>query len=206
LNFFRLVALLGDCGRALASAAANAPLQGVGDPMATAAALPAAAGAATGAAAPEAEEDVAAWAARMRRALSPPEMLAPDGAIDQAFFRPARLIVQLREPPRWGDAERDALYAGLERHGVGQWRAMAASLPALERYDEQTLRLKAARLLGTQSLARHVGWRGGRAAVDAERARHKALGERLGCWKAGVLVEDAVGSVAAALAAEAADD
>ena len=37
--------------------------------------------------------------------------------------------------------------------------------------------------------------------MDAEYAANKALGERLGCWKAGVLVEDGAGSVKKALAA-----
>lgn len=40
-----------------------------------------------------------------------------------------------------------------------------------------------------------------RAAVDAEQAANRAIGEATGCWKAGVLVEDDAGSVAAALAA-----
>jgi hypothetical protein len=40
--------------------------------------------------------------------------------------------------------------------------------------------------------------------VDAEREKHKALGEQTGCWKGGVLVEDAKGSVAAALGEQAA--
>lgn len=94
---------------------------------------------------------------------------------------------------------------GLEEHGVGKWREMITQHPELRRYDDQFVRLKAGRLLGTQSLARHVGWRGGRAAVDAERERHRAIGERLGCWKAGVLVEDDHGSVAAALREAAAE-
>ena len=38
-----------------------------------------------------------------------------------------------------------------------------------------------------------------RQAVEAEYAANKALGERLGCWKGGVLVEDDAGSVRAAL-------
>jgi len=88
---------------------------------------------------------------------------------------------------------------GLEKHGVGKWREMITDFPELKRYDEQFMRVKAARMLGTQSLARHVGWKGNRAMVDAEREKHKQLGERLGCWKAGVLVEDAAGSVAKAL-------
>ena len=93
---------------------------------------------------------------------------------------------------------------GLEKHGVGKWREMIQEFSELRRYDEQFIRIKAARLLGTQSLARHVGWKGARAAVDAEREKHRQLGERLGCWKAGVLVEDNSGSVAKALAEAAA--
>lgn len=38
-----------------------------------------------------------------------------------------------------------------------------------------------------------------RQAVDAERAVNKAIGDRTGCWKAGVLVEDDAGSVRKAL-------
>ena len=38
-----------------------------------------------------------------------------------------------------------------------------------------------------------------REAVDAERAVNKAIGDRTGCWKAGVLVEDDAGSVKKAL-------
>lgn len=77
---------------------------------------------------------------------------------------------------------------------------MILEYPELQRYDEQFIRIKAARMLGTQSLARHVGWKGNRATVDAEREKHRQLGEKLGCWKGGVLVEDDNGSVAKALA------
>lgn len=35
--------------------------------------------------------------------------------------------------------------------------------------------------------------------MDAERAVNKAIGDRTGCWKAGVLVEDDAGSVKKAL-------
>lgn len=38
-----------------------------------------------------------------------------------------------------------------------------------------------------------------REAVDAERVVNKAIGDRTGCWKAGVLVEDDAGSVKKAL-------
>lgn len=36
--------------------------------------------------------------------------------------------------------------------------------------------------------------------VDAERARNREVGEKTGCWKSGVLVEDDAGSVAKYLA------
>lgn len=42
-------------------------------------------------------------------------------------------------------------------------------------------------------------WSECREAVDAERAVNKAIGDRTGCWKAGVLVEDDAGSVKKAL-------
>ena len=38
-----------------------------------------------------------------------------------------------------------------------------------------------------------------REAVDAEQAKNRKLGEELGCWKAGVLVENDNGAVAKAL-------
>jgi len=71
----------------------------------------------------------------------------------------------------------------------------------LPRWDETALRIKASRLLGTQSLARYPGWRGDRAAVAAEAARNRAVGEAAGCWKGGVLVDDGSGAVPAAFAA-----
>lgn len=40
---------------------------------------------------------------------------------------------------------------------------------------------------------------GCREAVEAEYAKNKELGERIGCWKGGVLVEDDDGSVRKAL-------
>jgi len=89
------------------------------------------------------------------------------------------------------------LYQGLKKHGVGRWSDISAEL--LPRWDDQTLRVKASKLLGSQSLARYVGWRGDRSAVDEEFRKNKELGERLGCWKSSYLVEDDAGSVRKAL-------
>ncbi len=49
---------------------------------------------------------------------------------------------------------------GLEKYGVGRWGEISAQL--LPRWDDQTLRVKASKLLGSQSLARYVGWQGNR--------------------------------------------
>ena len=52
------------------------------------------------------------------------------------------------------------MHQGLERHGVGKWAEISAEL--LPRWDDQALRIKATRLLGSQSLARYIGWKGTR--------------------------------------------
>ena len=49
---------------------------------------------------------------------------------------------------------------GLEKYGVGRWGEISAQL--LPRWDDQTLRVKASKLLGSQSLARYIGWHGDR--------------------------------------------
>ena len=102
---------------------------------------------------------------------------------------------------KWGDAERDALLAGIEKHGIGKWREIINDSEHLTRYDETTVRVKASKLMGTQSLARHVGWKGDLAAVEREYAKHKRIGEETGCWKSGYLVENEEGAVAKALGA-----
>jgi hypothetical protein len=140
----------------------------------------------------DASDERVEWAKQMRLQFSPAGMLQPDGAIDQQFFRPKQVVI-MHDAKKWGDAERELLYQGLERHGVGKWREIGEEF--LSGWDDQQLRIKASRLLGTQSLARHVGWKGSRRAVEAEYAKHKRIGEATGCWKGGVLVEDDSGSV-----------
>ena len=138
------------------------------------------------------------WTLKLTPHLPPPPHPPPLTPLPQNKTKKVIIV----EDKKWGPAERDALYKGLETFGVGGWRAMVDTL--LPRWDETALRVKAGRLMGTQSLARYVGWKGGREAVDAEFARNKELGEATGCWKGGVLVEDDAGSVAAELARRAA--
>lgn len=51
-------------------------------------------------------------------------MLNPDGSICQDFFKPKQVLVVKEK--RWGEAEKELLYAGLEKHGVGKWREIGA--------------------------------------------------------------------------------
>ena len=120
----------------------------------------------------------------------------------QDFYKPKK-VVYMTEHKKWGDSEKAKLYTGLQTLGVGAWREMRSTL-GLAEWDETALRIKASRLLGSQSLARYAGWKGDRAAVDAERTKNEKLGKALGCWKAGVLVENDEGAVGKALAAAAA--
>jgi len=136
------------------------------------------------------------WAARLRQLLSPPGMLNEDGTIDQSFFKPKKVVIHVDR--RWGDAEKDKLVEGIRSHGVGGWRTMKEKL--LPKWDENTLRVKACRLIGCQNLKRYAGWKPTKSEMEAEFARNMELGKRLGCWKAGMLVDNDNGDVAKALA------
>ena len=138
----------------------------------------------------------------MRRIYSPPNMINADGSINQDFFKPKRIVV-LRPRCKWGKPQRDALYKGLEVHGIGKWREIAADFLRGGKWDDQQIRMHAARLLGSQSLARYVGWRGTKEKVELEYARNKAIGEATGCWKGGMLVEDCNGTLRKYLEAQA---
>lgn len=135
------------------------------------------------------------WVHDMRSAFSPAAMLTDEGSINQEFFKPTKVVMV--DDKKWDNNQRDLLYQALEKHGVGNWREISEQY--LPKWDDQAIRIKASRLMGSQSLARYIGWKGNREAVDAERAVNKAIGDRTGCWKAGVLVEDDAGSVKKAL-------
>ncbi|EFN55627.1 hypothetical protein CHLNCDRAFT_133791 [Chlorella variabilis] len=136
------------------------------------------------------------WVKQMRSAFSPEGMCKADGEVDQDFFKPKNIIIRLKDDEKWGAAQKEALYKGLERYGVGKWREMINSFPELSRYKDTDVRVHAGRLLGAQSLARHVGWKGDRAAVDAQRELHLRIAGATSCLKNGVLVENDEGSVA----------
>jgi hypothetical protein len=66
---------------------------------------------------------------------------------------------------RTGHSATHVVLQGIEKHGVGQWRDIGAEF--LPRWDDTTLRLKTARLLGSQSLARYMRWKGDRCSFSA---------------------------------------
>jgi hypothetical protein len=142
---------------------------------------------------PPSEQERIAYATRMRQLFSPPGMLQEDGSINQEFFRP-KTVVTLADR-KWGDAEREQLYKGLEQYGVGKWKQMAGDM--LKGWDDTTIRLKTARLLGCQNLSRYHGRCFTRAQVEAELAANKQLGAQTSCWKNGMLVDDDSGTLAA---------
>ena len=148
----------------------------------------------TGTTATEAADPRIAWANRMRLAVTRPDALREDGSIDQSFFKPKRVVFE-GASKKWGAVEKDKLYAGIAKYGIGEWGQIKEKL--LPEWDTLNLRVKASRLMGTQSLARYPkGWKGDKAAVDAEYEKHKKVGEATGCWKNGTLVEDDHGSAA----------
>jgi len=144
---------------------------------------------------PDHKKQKTEWAARLRQILSPPDMLNEDGTIKQDYFKPKKVVIQTDR--RWGDAEKEKLLEGLEKFGVGGWKDIVAKL--LPKWDDNTVRIKTCRVVGSQNLKRYMGWKPTREEVAKEFAKNRALGEKLSCWKAGMLVDNDQGDVAAAL-------
>eukprot|EP00879_Flechtneria_rotunda_P007372 GHRR01007733.1.p1 GENE.GHRR01007733.1~~GHRR01007733.1.p1 ORF type:complete len:199 (+),score=46.31 GHRR01007733.1:559-1155(+) len=136
-----------------------------------------------------------AYATHMRKLFSPPGMLNSDGSINQDFFKPKKVVTVTER--RWGEYERQKLYKGLEKHGVGKWRDIGTEL--LPGWDENSIRLKAAKLLGCQNLSWYQGRRFTRAEAEFEFESNKQVGAQTGCWKQGMLVNDSKGILRAHL-------
>ena len=132
----------------------------------------------------EMEEARISWANSLRKVVTRSDAIeSTDGSIRQQFFKPTKIVFET-SGKKWGDAQKEKLYEGLRTFGVGEWSTL-------------DLRVKASRLLGSQSLSRYPkGWKGTKEEVDLEYQKHKEIGEKTGCWKSGTLVEDDDGSVA----------
>ncbi|QDZ24136.1 hypothetical protein A3770_12p66540 [Chloropicon primus] len=126
------------------------------------------------------------WACALRKLLSPPDMLHEDGTIKQVYFRPKKVVIH--QPRRWGEDEKRKLIEGLALYGVGGWRDIKSKL--LPKWDENTLRVKSCRLIGCQNLKRYASWKPTRNQIEEAFKKNKKLGSSLGCWKAGMLVDN----------------
>ena len=146
----------------------------------------------------EMEEARISWANSLRKVVTRSDAIeSTDGSIRQQFFKPTKIVFET-SGKKWGDAQKEKLYEGLRTFGVGEWAKMKEHFEKeLGEWSTLDLRVKASRLLGSQSLSRYPkGWKGTKEEVDLEYQKHKEIGEKTGCWKSGTLVEDDDGSVA----------
>mmetsp|Transcript_8112 Transcript_8112/g.50195 ORF Transcript_8112/g.50195 Transcript_8112/m.50195 type:complete len:164 (+) Transcript_8112:110-601(+) len=144
------------------------------------------------------DSEASAFARSMRLRFSPSRMVDGHGDIRQEYFRPTKVVVV--ETKAWGSQERALLYEGIAKHGVGAWKDIRKE--HLHRWDEATIRIKTAKLVGCQNLQRYLGWKGSKEEIKREHEKNRTMGEKLGCWKNGYLVENDRKSVASALAME----
>ena len=138
------------------------------------------------------------WANSLRKVVTRSDAIdVNDGSIRQQFFKPTKIVFET-SGKKWGEEQREKLYEGLQTFGVGEWAKMKEHFEKeLGEWSTLDLRVKASRLLGSQSLSRYPkGWKGTKEEVDLEYKKHKEIGEKTGCWKSGTLVEDDDGSVA----------
>jgi transcription initiation factor TFIID subunit TAF12 len=72
----------------------------------------------------------------------------------------------------------------------------------LQGWDDHSIRIKAAKLLGCQNLSWYYGRRFSRAEAGAEFEKNQQLGAATGCWKNGMLVDDDMGTLKAHFTAQ----
>lgn len=113
------------------------------------------------------------------------------------FSRLLHVQVIVLETKAWSPSETELLCTGIEKHGIGSWKDIRREY--LNKWDEQSIRIKATKLIGCQNLKRYEGWKGTKEEIRSEKEKNRALGESIGCWKGGCLVEDLQGSVSKAL-------
>ena len=115
-----------------------------------------------------------------------------------AVFKPTKIVFETSGKKMGRRTKREAVRrpSNVRGRGVGEnERTLRERTRGV--VDALDLRVKASRLLGSQSLSRYPkGWKGTKEEVDLEYQKHKRIGEKAGCWKSGTLVEDDDGSVA----------
>lgn len=123
----------------------------------------------------------------MRRLLSPPEIILPDGEIDQDFFLPARF--RTSKERYFAHEDREALVQALVSHGFGNWEVMRADSHSfgsrLSLWTIEELERAAKQLVGCADLERYRDWRPmDAAAVARELEQNRATGLSNGTWDA----------------------
>ena len=78
---------------------------------------------------------------------------------------------------------------GIELYGVGKWREISNHLPD---WNDNELRSRTGKLLGSQSLAPYIGWRGRKYAVHPPVQAHpnRALGQLGGIWNTRMMLHE----------------
>ena len=141
------------------------------------------------------------YARFMRANFSPPTMLDSNFMINQDYFRPSRQAIKealsLSRAKKWTEDHTKKLAAGIEKYGIGNWSAIVKEF--LPGQNPHVLKMKAARLIGRQSLREYKGWRGNYDDIMAEKEFNFKIGFELGAWKSGYLVFDDDGAVASKL-------
>ncbi|KAK4533318.1 hypothetical protein CCYA_CCYA16G4200 [Cyanidiococcus yangmingshanensis] len=125
------------------------------------------------------------YARKMRHLLSPPEIILPDGDIDQDFFLPARF--RASKERYFAHEDREALAQALVRHGFGHWEAVRSDPSPiglrLSQWTTEELEQAAKQLVGCSDLERYRGWRPADAAALArEVEQNRASGLANGTW------------------------
>ena len=136
---------------------------------------------------PENERDEQ-WVLKMRRNLCPAEMIAADGNFDSMYFKPRNA-----ENLVWGNGEDSLLKEGIGLYGICHWSEIRRKL--LPEWDEVELRVKACRLLGVQNIETYDNWKGDEKQIREEYEKNKALGEKKGLWKYGLLLDESYGDL-----------
>ena len=136
---------------------------------------------------PENERDEQ-WVLKMRRNLCPAEMIDADGNFDSMYFKPRNA-----ENLVWGNGEDSLLKEGIGLYGVCHWSEIRRKL--LPEWDEVELRVKACRLLGVQNIETYDNWKGDEKQIREEYEKNKALGEKKGLWKYGLLLDESYGDL-----------
>lgn len=90
------------------------------------------------------------WAKNMRLMFSVPEMLHPDGSINQVYFKPKRLDIFDRSTLlNWGEPQDKCLLKGILQYGINDWSSII--IDYLPNWDARELRQQAIRLIGATS-------------------------------------------------------